>query len=43
MIGEGEIFGYENKKGEPSSLFTEKHLFNAQCIENNTLVFRLKV
>ncbi|KAL4429515.1 hypothetical protein ABPG74_014290 [Tetrahymena malaccensis] len=43
IIGEGEFFGFENKKGNSSSIINEKHYFSAVCIGNGTTVYRLKL
>ncbi|EAS06652.2 cyclic nucleotide-binding domain protein (macronuclear) [Tetrahymena thermophila SB210] len=43
IIGEGEFFGFENKKGNQSSIIKEKHYFSAVCIGNGTTVYRLKL
>ncbi|KAL4474434.1 hypothetical protein ABPG72_007833 [Tetrahymena utriculariae] len=43
IIGEGEFFGIENKKGNQSSIINEKHYFTAVCIGNGTTVYRLKL
>lgn len=40
IIGEGEFFGFENKKGE--NMLNEKHFLSAICIANGTAVYRLK-